>query len=448
VLAAVASLGPGEGLWYSAGLYIIELDSGNTRELYVPQDQLGWPAASASGRHLAVVEALCSDRWIVAGELRLIDMSSGSVHNIDTAGIDVTHTEWCTEDKLLLAGHRDLETVVGVYDVTSSVFREVWCSQDVTCAGRYAVLSRLNEAGDCALVGESFVRAPEIGVIRNGIYHTVRSFDLGYTVEAKAIQAVEQVTWSAPDGLRIRGMLLRPQGNAPYPTVMIIHGGPVWHWRPFWLGRSGLFALILLQLGYAVFFPNPRGSSGRGIGFAKRVVGDIGGADVSDYLSGLDHLVAYGISDPLRLGVTGGSYGGYMTACLITSDSRFAAAVAFVPSVNRVSQHLTCAHPHYLQIFLDDSYTNLVGKYFERSPIFRVHKVKTPTLNICGALDRCTPPEEALQFHRALLEHDVKSILITYPEEGHGIQRLPAAVDYVARLVAWFDEHMRAYRAT
>jgi dipeptidyl aminopeptidase/acylaminoacyl peptidase len=72
------------------------------------------------------------------------------------------------------------------------------------------------------------------------------------------------------------------------------------------------------------------------------------------------------------------------------------------------------------------------------------HQVKTPTLNICGALDRCTPPEEAVQFHNALLENGIKSVLVTYPEEGHGVRKLPAAIDYAARVVAWFEEHMSA----
>lgn len=69
---------------------------------------------------------------------------------------------------------------------------------------------------------------------------------------------------------------------------------------------------------------------------------------------------------------------------------------------------------------------------------------QTPTLNICGALDRCTPAEEALQFHRALLDNGVKSVLVTYPEEGHGVRTWPAAIDYTARIVAWFQEHMPA----
>ena len=92
---------------------------------------------------------------------------------------------------------------------------------------------------------------------------------------------------------------------------------------------------------------------------------------------------------------------------------------------------------------LADNWSNPNGRYFERSPVLHVRKALTPTLNICGALDRCTPAEEAVQFHNALLERGTRSVLITYPREGHGIRRLPAALDCAARVAAWFTEHLR-----
>jgi dipeptidyl aminopeptidase/acylaminoacyl peptidase len=168
----------------------------------------------------------------------------------------------------------------------------------------------------------------------------------------------------------------------------------------------------------------------------------MGGADTYDLLSGLDHLVKQGIADPGRLGVSGRSYGGFMTAWLITQDSRFAAAVAVSPATNQVTEHLVSNIPHFVATFLADSYTRPRGKYYERSPIVHARKAKTPTMNICGALDRCTPPEEAVQFHRALQENGVASILVTYPEEGHGVRNWPAAIDFAARVVGWFEEHM------
>jgi dipeptidyl aminopeptidase/acylaminoacyl peptidase len=202
--------------------------------------------------------------------------------------------------------------------------------------------------------------------------------------------------------------------------------------------------LMLLRRGYAVFLPNPRGSAGRGREFAARVIGDMGGADTHDYLSGLDYLVERGLADPKRLGSIGVSYGGFMTSWLITQDTRFAAAVSVSPVTNHVTEHLISNIPHFVKHFLADAYTNPNGKYFSRSPVMHVHKARTPTLNICGALDRCTPPEEAIQFHNALLEHGVYSVLTTYPEEGHGVRKLPAAIDYAARVTDWFSRHMPA----
>jgi dipeptidyl aminopeptidase/acylaminoacyl peptidase len=443
-IACVGSPGPGEGLWYSAHLYLIDIGTGETRELYAPQDQLGWPAAAPSGRSLMIVEAVCSDRGLVAGDVRLIDVASGKVQSIATRGMDISHIEWRCDHCVLLAGHRGFDTATALYDKKSDSITELWSGTDITTAYRYIAVSGFGNTGDCALVGESFVKAPEIAVIRSGEYRAVKSFDVGYEARAKAIGAVERVSWQAPDDLNLQGWLLRPTAPGPLPVVMHIHGGPVSHSRPVWLVRRLLHLLMLVAHGYAVFFPNPRGSSGRGQAFARHVVGDMGGADTYDYLSGLDHLVARGIADPKRIGVIGSSYGGFMTSWLITQDTRFAAAVSCSPVTNQVTEHLISNIPHFVALFLGDRYDNPGGKYFERSPIMHARNVRTPTLNICGALDRCTPPEEAVQFHNALLEHGVESALITYPEEGHGVRRFPAAIDFAARVVAWFERHMPA----
>jgi dipeptidyl aminopeptidase/acylaminoacyl peptidase len=441
-VAAVASPGPEEGLWYSADLRIMDIATGDCRVVYTPQDQIGWPAASPSGTHLAIVEAICSDRWIVAGNVQLIDTASGRRQRLDTLGVDITDAEWCSDRQLLLCGHRGFEAVVGLYDGPSETFTDVWSSQELSAGGHFMTVSALPEPGDCVLVGEGFHRAPEVAVIRRGVYRPVKSFDLGYAEQAQVMDPVEQVSWTAPDGLVIQGWLLRPKGNSPHPLVMNVHGGPVWHWHPGWLGRGGLSILMLLKQGVAVFLPNPRGSTGRGQDFARRVLGDMGGKDTDDYLSGLDHLVERGIADPGRLGVTGRSYGGFMASWLITQDTRFAAAVPVAPVTNFVTEHLISNIPHWPALFLKDKYTDPNGQYFQRSPVMHAHKAKTPTLNICGALDRSAPPEEAVQFHNALIENGVESVLVTYPEEGHGVRRLPAVIDYAARVVSWFEEHL------
>jgi dipeptidyl aminopeptidase/acylaminoacyl peptidase len=441
-IVAVASPGSSEGLWYSAGLRLIDVSTGQSRERYAPGDQLGVLAASPSGRIISVVEAICSDRWVVAGNLRLIDTASGSLRHVDTRGIDVAHLEWRSDRHLLLAGHRGFETVVALYDAISGALTEVWSSEDLTSGGRYVSVAGFGESGDCVMVGESFLRAPEIAVIHRNEYRAVKSFDLGYTECIKAIGAVERVTWQAPDGLDIQGWLLRPTHAGPYPVIMQVHGGPVAHWRPRWLGRANGMTLMLLRRGYAIFWPNPRGSSGRGQDFARRVVGDMGGADTHDFLAGLDHLVASGVADPERLGVTGVSYGGFMTSWLITQDARFAAAVSVSPITHHVTEQLLSNIPRFTSLFLADHYRNVGGKYYQRSPLMHAHKVATPTLNICGALDRCTPAQEAVQFHNALLENGTTSVLITYPEEGHGVRRFPAVIDFTARAVEWFEHYL------
>ena len=446
--AAVVSSGPAEGLWYGAWLCTVSLSSGLPDVVFRPKTQIGWPAASPLGRRLCVVEGLCSDRWIVSGDLRLVDMDTGAARAVDTNGVDVTYLEWRSESVLLLAGHRSFETVVGLYEVASETFQEIWSSTDISTAGRYVSVSGLNCSGDCALIGEGFDRAPEVALIRGGTYEPVKSLDPGYATHFSGLGQTERVSWPAADGLEIQGWLVRPlQNEGPWATVTYIHGGPVWHWRPTWFGRSGASALMLLKRGYAIFLPNPRGSAGRGQSFVQPVVGDMGGADTGDFLSGLDWLVATGKADPTRLAVIGGSYGGFMAAWLITQDSRFAAAIPVVPITNWVSEHLVSNIPHWVELFLGDHYTHGGGKYFQRSPIMHAHKVRTPTLTICGALDRVTPPEEAAQFHNALLENNVESVLVTYPEEGHGVRAFEASCDYSARCVRWFDRHLRLRHA-
>lgn len=441
-IAAIVSQGSGESLWYTACLQMIEIESGEAHALYRPTQQLGCPAACPSGEILAVVEAWCSDRGIVSGDLKLIDPKTRRIITVDTKAVDITCIEWRSERNLLVAGHRGLSTVVGLYDVASQVFQIIWEGRDVSSGFRYITVSGLGPTGDCVFVAESFLRGPELALIRNGQYTLVKSFDLCPSQELQMIEKVEPVAWTAPDGLQIEGWLLRPPGQGPHPLIMQIHGGPVGIWHPMWLGRAFVHIIMLLRRGFAAFFPNPRGSSGRGQRFIEPVVGDMGGADTYDYLSGVDRLVKLGLADPARLSVAGVSYGGFMTSWLITQDSRFAAAVSVSPMTNYVTEHLLSNIPKFVSLFLNDTYTNTAGKYFERSPVMHAHKATTPTLNICGALDRCTPPEEAAQFHHALLENGVQSVLLTYPQDGHGVRQWPASIDCAARIVAWLEQHV------
>lgn len=442
-IAFIGSPDPSEGAWYTAKVYLLDPATSQFRCAYSPSDQLGLVTASPSGRFVTFIEAVCSDRWLVAGTVILVDTETDTVLKLNEVGFDATYLEWMSDDCLLIGGHCGFDTKAGIYSVSRGDFSEKWSSSEVATGGFYFAAAGLNARGDFALLAQGFTRSPEAATVREGVYRTVRPLAPVGSIDLSALLAVEQLTWKAPGGLDIEGWFLRPMAAAaPYPVIMYAHGGPVWHYQPFWIGRRSAGVAMLLRRGCAIFFPNPRGSSGRGQDFARLVVGDMGGADTADYLAGLDYLVDTGLADARRVGVTGGSYGGFMTNWLITQDQRFAAALPVAPVTNFVTEHLVSNIPHFVQLFLDDDLTNLAGRYYSRSPLLFADRVKCPTFSICGALDRCTPAVEAIQFHRAIKSHGVDAVLATYPKEGHGVRTFPAALDFAARFVSWFGTHL------
>lgn len=437
-IAAVTSNSHSEGSWYRAQVTVFDLNAAPRRPLYTPTDQIGVPAGSPSGRTLALIEAVCSDRLIVAGDLTLIDTASGQVRSIDTAGVDVTGIAWRSERRLAFVGVRGFETVIGEVNVDTGQATEQWASERHSFGNWYPVLWPL-ASGGCVAVGEAFEVAPEIVSIREGRYEVILSLD-GRSDSDRTQANIVPVRWQGRDGLEIHGWLVKPDRNGPVPVVMDIHGGPVWSHRNRWQGRLR-GAKLFTDLGIAVFYPNPRGSSARGRAFARLVAGDMGGEDTYDYLTGLDALVENGTADPKRLGVTGISYGGFMSAWLITQDTRFAAAAPISCVSDWYSQHRTSQIPHFDAMFLQGSPEQPGGHYFERSPAMFASRVRTPTLQLTGALDQNTPPTQALEFHRSLLEHGVQSILVTYPTAGHGIRSFPEVLDATTRYVDWFLQH-------
>jgi dipeptidyl aminopeptidase/acylaminoacyl peptidase len=440
-LLAVTSPDPGEDGWYSARLHRIDLASGEAELLFAPERQLGWPAATPSGTHVAFVTATCSDRWIVAGDLHIAS-GPGPGTVVDTGGTDVTWVQWLDEDRLGYLGLRGLTTVAGRYDRTTGKAEETWSSQE-TCGDRYPQ-GRFLPDGSCAIVWHSYARYPELAFLRPGGPVTVASLrHPGADYVTSVAGRIEPVRWPAPDGLEIEGLLCVPDGPGPHPLVVLVHGGPVWAYRDRW-SMGYVYTPLLVSRGYAVLHPNPRGSSGRGQDFARAVFGDMGGADTYDYLSGIDALVGRGLADPERIGVTGGSYGGFMSAWLITQDQRFAAAVPMAPVTDWYSQHHTSNIPFFDRLFLADDPRARTGRYPDRSPLLFAGQVSTPTLQTTGALDRCTPAGQAVEFYTALRECGVEAALAIYPGEGHGVRKFPALIDNCARTLGWFERHMPA----
>jgi dipeptidyl aminopeptidase/acylaminoacyl peptidase len=175
------------------------------------------------------------------------------------------------------------------------------------------------------------------------------------------------------------------------------------------------------------------------------VVGDMGGADAEDLMAGIEALVERGIADPDRIGVTGGSYGGFMSAWLVTRTDRFAASVSLAPVIDWYSQHWTSNIGFWDRTFLGED-PGPGGAYYARSPVMFADRVTTPTMLLAGSEDRCTPPGQAIEFHQALREHGVETALVIYPGEGHGVRKLPASIDLCARAIGWFERFMPTKR--
>lgn len=445
-VAAIVSESPGEESWYIAELVTASVSGGATRTLYRSAVQLGVPCGSPSGRHVAVLEALCSDRQVIAGGLVLVDVAAGTGTPVDTLGVDVSSLSWESDDVLVFAGLRGLEVVAGRLDLRSGAVAEVWRTTD-SCGVRYPEIAVVPDGGLFAVV-DGYHRHYEIVRVAGGVEQTLLSFRHdGTDYLEKRSGRLQALSWTAPDGLTIQGLLVQPDGTPPFPLVVDMHGGPVWAWRNRWGLRNATrqpIAPVLAAAGYAVLQVNPRGSTGRGGDFAARVCGDMGGQDTGDFVSGIDHVVGAGIADPNRIGLTGISYGGYMTNWLITQHQRFAAAVAVAPTSNWLSQHYTSNLGRFDRLFLGDDPFDPRGRYWTRSPLHHAANVRTPLLQIAGALDRCSPASEALQFHQALAERGMTSELVVYPGEGHGVVGFPATLDYIARLIDWFDRFMPA----
>jgi dipeptidyl aminopeptidase/acylaminoacyl peptidase len=443
-IAAVVSETPGEDAWYESVLALIDVQTGQDRVLYrtgAILRQVGVPAGNPSGSRLAVLQALCSDRAILAGDVLLIDPETGQASAVQTQGVDVTHVAWRDDDHLLWIGVRGLDTVAGEVDASTGSSVELWATDETS--GFWQPDAAPLPDGSFALVLESYDRPQEIAVVRDGKPDTVVSFAHEGTRYAQETGGrIERVAWQGRDGLHLEGFVLLPPGSGPHPLVVSVHGGPISAYRNYWLaGRS---PHVLVGRGYAVFLPNPRGSSGRGQEFAGHVVGDMGGKDAEDILAGVDALVEQGIADPKRLGVMGASYGGFMTAWLVTRTDRFAAALSISPVIDWYSQHFNSNIGPWDSAFLDGDPFAAGGPYFERSPVFGAANVRTPVLLTTGVQDRCTPPGQAVEFFRALRSQGAETEVVLYPEEGHGVSKMPALFDFTTRAVAWFERHMPA----
>ena len=283
----------------------------------------------------------------------------------------------------------------------------------------------------------------ELHVVMQGA--EARLTDLNPWLRDRYIAQPEEQSFTAPDGWVLQGWLLKPPGFDPtraYPLVMEVHGGP--HAEYGWAFFHEL--QILAGMGFLVFYANPRGSDGYGEVFRTAVVRDWGGKDYLDLMTALDQLIQRtGFIDTARMGIGGGSYGGYMTNWVIGQTDRFAAAVAMRPLSNLVSEYAQHDIVLWGQMELGPPPWPDMDELWRRSPIRYVNNVKTPLLLTCGEMDlRCAISQSEEMFGALrLLGKTVE--MVRFPEESHDLSRNgrpDRREERLRRIAGWYERFL------
>ncbi len=258
-----------------------------------------------------------------------------------------------------------------------------------------------------------------------------------------------KLTYYARDDQDIEGVLVYPldyEEGKNYPLITYIHGGPEAAVQNGWVTAYSIWGQVAAARGYFVFMPNYRASSGRGVDFTMAGYGDLVGVEYDDVLDGIDHLIDIGYVDIDRVGIGGGSYGGYFSAWSATKHTdRFAAAVMFVGISNQVSKRNTTDIPWEDYMVHWGYWTHEDWQdVYSRSPVKYAHQSLTPTLILHGDADPRVHPSQSLEMYRALRMHGKAPVrLIWYENEGHGNARNVHRLDYLVRTMEWFDYYLR-----
>ncbi len=375
--------------------------------------------------------------------LTLFDVASRRLRDVHGQAFDrnAGAPTWTPDSRRILFSTEDgVYQEVFAFEVATGRYTRLTSKKNIT----FGSISR--NGSRVAFTMESPVAPDEVYVADPGLATMRQLTAANASLADRAIGETEVVSWKSTDDQVIDGLLIKPVGFAAsrrYPLLVVPHGGPAsahlagffgtWRTDPgqYWAGQ-----------GWAVFYPNPRGSRSSGERFVQAVVGDWGGGDYRDIVAGVDALIARGIADPERLAVKGWSYGGYMTCWIVSQTTRFKAAVMGAAITDVVSFHGTTAIPGRTATYFGGvPSAATLPLYLQRSGLTHADRVMTPLLILHGAADQTVSPGQSYEFFRALADRGKTVRLVTYPREGHMLTEYYHVLDMYQREFEWISRY-------
>ena len=462
-ISFIAANPPGENNWWVAKLYttgvIGRITSSGSIQSYGfgldkpkaildPQTttgalhglQIAVPRYSPDGKRIAFIGGLMSDQGSTGGDVWVIDAKINATPVDITPDIDGTPVfeAWIDDNRIGMVEDRRGHTVLPDYDVAkrATIANSALDLGEVTVSGGAikGAISYSNMGGAFAFVKSSVSHPAEVyaGPLDNmkQLTHLNDS--------AKPGAKTESIEWTN-DGFHIQGWLTYPadyDSNKKYPLVVTVHGGPS-------ASAGPRVDALWPSHGYFLFQPNPRGSFGQGEKFVQANVKDFGYGDLRDILVGLDAVEAKFPIDKTREGLTGWSYGGFMTMFAVTQTHRFRAAIAGAGISDWQSYYGENSIDQWMTPFFGASVYDDPAIYAKSSAITYIKQVTTPTLIIVGDRDGECPAPQSFEFWHALRAQGVKTQLVVYPNEGHRFSNPEHLQDRDARDLKWFDENMK-----
>ena len=438
---ATAAKGDGDNNWWTAKLEAFGRD-GSERVIAAPKMQMNMPKVSPDGENVLFIGGLMSDFGAIGGDVFSVPiaglMAGGEPRNL-TPGYKASFTSLTvTRSDVVATMIVGGDTGVARIDPAGGGVTVVSQGAISTAAGDGKIA--LDATGNmAAAVVESFTEAPRIAVGMLGDLKPVTSDNAALKMSFSA----KSVTWTH-DGYSVQGWLMAPANvvsGKTYPMVTVVHGGPASAVTPRFMASGSMYEL--LNGGYYVFQPNPRGSYGQGEAFTRANIRDFGGADLGDILSGIDAVEKVAPVDDNRLGIFGHSYGGFMTMWTVTHSKRFKAAVAGAGIANWISYYGQNGIDQWMIPFFGASAYDDPAVYDKLSPIRYIKDAVTPTFIYVGERDVECPPAQSMEMWHGLKAQGVPTSLVIYEGEGHGIRDPKHISDMNGRITGWFDKYLK-----